>query len=68
VTQGRTISVGPDKPAILADRLVRRLLKDGLIEPGPTPKGFERKRAAITESLADEIHQDILDATLRSKR
>ena len=68
--QGHTISVAPDKPAILADRLVRRLVKSRLLDTlGPerqSGKEWQRQVDAITEALADEIHQDIIDATLRS--
>ncbi len=60
-----TIEIGPDGPCLLAQRLVRRLLRDRLIQPAcehAMPRGRED---AITEALADEIHQDAIDATPR---
>lgn len=54
------IQIQPDVPALLAARLVLRLQRDGFISREVT-----RQRVnAITEALADEIHQATVDGTL----
>ena len=58
----KTIKVGPDKPCLLANRLANRLVRDGLI---PSRNVDFVKCDRIVEALADEIHQDIIDGTLR---
>lgn len=57
------IEIQPDGPALLAQRLVARLKRDGLL--GPTLAPARAHEDATVEALADEIHQDVLDATLR---
>ena len=57
----KVIEVRPDAAALLAQRLTRRLQRDGLIPPT-----WKRGQVdALVEALADEIHEDILDCTLR---
>lgn len=59
------ISISPDGPALLAQRLVRRLQRDKLLPDGHGVK--TRTHAdAVTEALADEIHQAAVDGTMRS--
>ncbi len=64
LTEAKTIRMEPDGPAILAQRLVHRLAREGIL-----PHGNKRKqvahRAHVIEILADEIHQDVIDGTLR---
>ncbi len=64
---GDTIRVGPDKPCLLANRLMRRLEREKVLgrPAGESPQEFKRRRDRMTEALADEIHQDILDSALR---
>ena len=57
------IQIQPDEPAVIAARLVRRLQRDKLLD-GPerrSPSACRLHADAVTEALADEIHQDILD-------
>lgn len=56
------IVIQPDAPAVLAARLVRRLQREGLMQPdtGSAKRTIER----VTEALADEIHLAAVDGTL----
>ncbi len=65
---GETIRFEPDKPCLLANRLVRRLSRDKLLDLIGSKMTAQRHRVwveMVTEALADEIHQDIVDGTLR---
>lgn len=62
---GDTIRVPADKPCLLAHRLVQRLLREDLLIAGRSPREFLNRIKRVTDTLADEIHQDILDGTLR---
>jgi len=62
------IVIQPDAPAVLAQRLVRRLHHDGLVFRGAekvasTPLG-RAHLDLLTEVLADEIHQAAVDGTI----
>ena len=57
------IVIQPDAPALLAQRLVRRLQRDLLIDAGSEIKAWG-SASAITEALADEIHQSAIDGTI----
>jgi len=53
-----TIQIEPDEVSKIAARLYRRLDRDGLLPAD----GETRQR--IIESLADELHEDIIDRML----
>jgi len=54
----KTIQIEPDAVAVIANRLARRLITDGFLD-------HENWVPAI-ESLADELHSDIVDRMLSS--
>lgn len=56
------IVIQPDAPAVLAQRLVRRLQRDGFVPPSGGVRGSTAD--LVTEALADEIHQAAVDGTL----
>ena len=63
----KTIVLQPDGPALLAERLVNRLLRDRLIESGTSVRIQERIESFV-EALADEIHQHAVESTIRGGR
>jgi len=62
----KVIEMQADGPALLAQRLVARLKREGLLHPARGQAGRYHDDQ-VTEALADEIHQDVLDATLRAR-
>ena len=62
-----TIVIEPDAPALMAQRLVQRLVRDGLLEQptGRRTRAIQQHNDMVTEALADAIHQDTIDGTLR---
>ena len=63
----KVITVEPDMPCLLANRLVGRLILDGLLPRDSKQSAIAYKQHvdAVIESLADEIHLDVVDGTLR---
>lgn len=61
---GDTIKVGPGKPTLLANRIMRRLKRERLI-PEEAIKRYPQYENLVIEAMRDEIHQDIIDGTLR---
>lgn len=64
----KIIQIAADGPARIAQRIVARLKRDGLVVGPDGPgrrQGVRAYEDALTEAIADEIHQDALDATLR---
>jgi hypothetical protein len=60
----RTITIEPDAVAVLAQRLVRRLEREDLLAitlHRAQDRHRRRYLEAVTEALADELHQDVLD-------
>ena len=53
----KTINIEPDGPAILANRIVRRLAADGLL--GALPKASYED--SVSEVIADEIHKHAIE-------
>jgi hypothetical protein len=72
--QNHPIVIQPDAPALLAQRLVQRLQRDGFFardearrvgRDAVMSKALWRAHVdALTEALADEIHQATVDGTL----
>lgn len=69
----KVIQIQADGPARLAQLIVARLQREGLLEARLCPPAGPRKPSdhyrleAITEAVADVIHLDAVEATLRGK-
>ena len=62
----KPIVIDADAPALLAQRLVGRLQRDGLVPPSGGVRGSTADQ--FVEALADEIHQHAVESTIRGGR
>ena len=61
----RVIQIEPDAPALIAQRIMARLLQGDLLPPTMHAPRARPRLDAITEAIADEIHLHAVEGTLR---